>query len=120
MAVHRSFVIYQHRDSRRFLLSPSCLVSSQEELLPWRTKRPDPFTSLVVDHNYLDNSLDLLVLVKACSLANKIVVKGEGTKDIVKGSWPPSEEHHKLETGEDWVRFVQKHATTCEYFVPSS
>jgi hypothetical protein len=104
-----------------FSIIPELFGQQSRGTVTLRNEAPkDPFTSLVIDHNYLDNPLDLLVLAEACSLASKIVMKGNGIKKIVKGSWPPSEEHHKLETRQDWVPFVKKHATTCEYFVSSS
>ncbi|CAG9987896.1 unnamed protein product [Clonostachys byssicola] len=67
----------------------------------------------VVDCGYLTDPLDVEVLAEACRFGNEIVMSGEGTKDIVKGSWPPEASHHKLTTREDWVPFVKENATTC-------
>ncbi|CAG9952423.1 unnamed protein product [Clonostachys rosea f. rosea IK726] len=67
----------------------------------------------VVDCGYLTDPLDVEVLAEACRFGNEIVMSGEGTKDIVKGSWPPEASHHKLSTREDWVPFVKENATTC-------
>lgn len=56
-------------------------------------KSTDPFENPVIDCNYLSDPLDLLVLSEGCRLGNEIVMRGSGTKDVVKGSWPPSEKH---------------------------
>ncbi|GJJ11748.1 hypothetical protein Clacol_005986 [Clathrus columnatus] len=76
-------------------------------------KSKDPLENPVVDPNYLSDPLDLLVMSEACSFANEIVVKGEGTKSIVKGAWPPGSDHHLLKTRDDWVPFVKQWGTTC-------
>ncbi|TPX23211.1 hypothetical protein DIZ76_012537 [Coccidioides immitis] len=73
----------------------------------------DPRENPVVHCNYLDDPLDLLVLAEACRFANEIVMTGTGTKDIVKGSWPPELTHHTYKTREEWVPYVKEHATTC-------
>ncbi|EYE89980.1 GMC family oxidoreductase [Aspergillus ruber CBS 135680] len=72
----------------------------------------------VVDCNYLDHPLDMLVLSEGVRFANEIVMNGAGTKGIVKGSWPeglgygtPGKE--RFRTREDWVPYVKEHATTC-------
>jgi choline dehydrogenase-like flavoprotein len=74
----------------------------------------DPFQNPLVDHNYLDNDLDLLVLAEGCRLANEIVMQGSGTKNVVKGSWPPDLSHHTNSSREDWIPYVKKYATTCK------
>jgi len=53
-------------------------------------KSTDPSENPVIDCNYLSDPLDLLVLTEGCRLGNEIVLKGEGTKDVVTGSWPQS------------------------------
>lgn len=78
----------------------------------------------IVDCNYLDHPLDMLVLSEGVRFANEIVMNGAGTKGIVKGSWPeglrygtPGKE--RFRTREDWVPYVKEHATTCEFsFIP--
>ncbi|KAK5271422.1 hypothetical protein LTR96_003246 [Exophiala xenobiotica] len=76
-------------------------------------KSTDPFENPVVDCNYLSDPLDLLVLSEGCRLGNEIVMKGAGTKDIVKGSWPSDLTHHSFTTREAWIPHVKQHATTC-------
>lgn len=76
-------------------------------------KSKDPMDNPVVDHNYLANELDVLVLSEACKFANEIIVEGKGTKDIVQGSWPADLMHHKHTTREEWVLYVKDNATTC-------
>jgi choline dehydrogenase-like flavoprotein len=74
----------------------------------------DASVNPVVDCNYLDDPLDLLVLSEACRFGNEVVMQGVGTKDIVKGSWPPNLNHHTYKSREEWVPYVKQHATTCE------
>lgn len=75
----------------------------------------DPTENPVVDHNYLDDPLDLLVLSEGCRLANEVVTKGSGTKDIIKGSWPPElAAHHLYNKREEWEAFVKENAITCK------
>ncbi|KAF2261412.1 glucose-methanol-choline oxidoreductase-like protein [Lojkania enalia] len=66
-----------------------------------------------VDHNYLADDLDMLVLSEGCRMANEIVMKGRGTRDVVRGSWPEGEGHHRFETRDEWVPYIRQHATTC-------
>lgn len=75
----------------------------------------DPRDNPVVDCNYLDDPLDLLVLTEACRLGNEIVMTGAGTKGIVKGSWPSELKHHTFTAREEWIPYVKEHATTCKY-----
>ena len=76
----------------------------------------DPAGNPVVDHNYLADPLDLLVLSEGCRLANEIVTKGSGTKDVVKGSWPPElAAHHLYTTQDEWEAFVKENAITCTH-----
>ncbi|KAJ5388531.1 Glucose-methanol-choline oxidoreductase [Penicillium cosmopolitanum] len=73
----------------------------------------NPMENPIVDCNYLADPMDLLVLSEACRFGNEVVMKGAGTKDIVKGSWPPNLNHHTYKTREEWVPYVKEHATTC-------
>lgn len=76
----------------------------------------DPHANPVVDHRYLEDPLDLLVMTEACRFANEMVMNGAGTRDVVKGSWPPELTHHRNASREDWIPHVKQHATTCEFF----
>ncbi|PVH88080.1 GMC oxidoreductase [Cadophora sp. DSE1049] len=76
-------------------------------------KSADPMENPIVDHNYLADDLDVLVLSEACKFANEIITQGKGTRDIVDGSWPADLAHHKHTKREDWVPFVKENATTC-------
>ncbi|KAJ6033305.1 Glucose-methanol-choline oxidoreductase [Penicillium canescens] len=76
-------------------------------------KSADALENPIVDCNYLADPLDLLILSEACRFGNEVVMKGAGTKDIVKGSWPPNLNHHSYTTREEWVPYVKEHATTC-------
>ncbi|KAE8141417.1 hypothetical protein BDV38DRAFT_237834 [Aspergillus pseudotamarii] len=76
-------------------------------------KSKDPLENPIVDCNYLADPMDLLVLTEACRFGNEVVMKGAGTKDIVKGSWPSNLTHHTYKTREEWIPYVKEHATTC-------
>lgn len=76
-------------------------------------KSADPMDNPIVDCNYLSDPMDMLVLSEACRFGNEIVMSGAGTKDIVKGSWPPNLSHHAYTKREEWVPYVKEHATTC-------
>ncbi|KAL9620827.1 MAG: hypothetical protein Q9160_004727 [Pyrenula sp. 1 TL-2023] len=76
-------------------------------------KSKDPLEGPCVDTNYLADPLDVEVLAEACRFGNEIVMRGEGTKGVVKGSWPPELTHHAYTTREEWKAFVREHATTC-------
>jgi choline dehydrogenase-like flavoprotein len=76
-------------------------------------KSSDALQNPVVDHAYLDHPLDMLVMTEACRFANDIVMKGKGTKDVIKGSWPADLKHHEHVNREDWEGYVKQHATTC-------
>jgi choline dehydrogenase-like flavoprotein len=80
-------------------------------------KSPDPMQVPTVDHNYLADPLDVQVLAEACRFANEIMMKGEGTSNIVKGSWPPEAMHHTYTTREAWVDYVRNNATSCISFL---
>lgn len=78
-------------------------------------KSADPAENPVVDHKYLSDPLDLLVLSEGCRLGNEVVTKGSGTRDIFKGSWPPEHTaHHLYNTQDEWEAFVKEKATTCK------
>ena len=77
----------------------------------------DPLQNPIVDHKYLDDPLDMLVMSEACRFANEIVMKGSTTKKIIKGSWPANLTHHTYTKREDWESHVRKHATTCMSFL---
>ncbi|KAN0096005.1 GMC oxidoreductase [Hyaloscypha variabilis] len=76
-------------------------------------KSADPKDNPVVNHNYLSDELDVLVLSEACRFGNEIITMGKGTADIVEGSWPKTLTHHKHTKREDWVPYVKDNATTC-------
>ncbi|KAK5099254.1 hypothetical protein LTS08_005834 [Lithohypha guttulata] len=76
-------------------------------------KSTDPFENPIVDCNYLNDPLDLLVMSEGVRFGNEIVMQGSGTKDIVKGSWPADLTHHAFTKREDWIPHVKNEATTC-------
>ncbi|KAI1617943.1 choline dehydrogenase [Exophiala viscosa] len=76
-------------------------------------KSTDPLDNPIIDCNYLSDPLDVLVLTEGCRLGNEIVMKGAGTKDVIKGSWPANLAHHTFTSREHWIPHVKQHATTC-------
>lgn len=81
----------------------------------------DPTQNPIVDHKYLTDPLDLLVLSEGCRLANEIAVEGTGTKDFITGSWPSHLTHHTHKHRAQWASFVKRNADTCEreiYLLP--
>lgn len=77
-------------------------------------KSKDPRENPVVDHNYLSDPLDMLVLSEGCQLANEIVMKGVGTKDVVAGSWPKNLKHHTYTSRQQWEAFIRESGDTCK------
>jgi choline dehydrogenase-like flavoprotein len=80
-----------------------------------KLKSADALQNPIVDHNYLNDPLDMLVLSEACAFANEIVTTGEATRDVIKGSWPADLTHHAFTKRDDWEPHVRQHATTCTY-----
>ncbi|KAL7274742.1 hypothetical protein RUND412_002350 [Rhizina undulata] len=76
-------------------------------------KSRDPMENPLVYHNYLGDPLDLEALAEACAYGNEIVMRGRGTRDIVKAAWPATSAHHLFKTRDEWKPFVREHATTC-------
>lgn len=77
-------------------------------------KSKNPLQNPVVDHNYLSDPLDLLVLSEGCHFANQIIMEGAGTKDIVAGSWPTDLNHHTFTSREEWEPVIRNTGDTCE------
>jgi choline dehydrogenase-like flavoprotein len=73
----------------------------------------DPRDNPIVDHAYLADPLDMLVLSEGVRFGNEIVMNGKGTRDVIKGSWPADLAHHGFVEREEWEPHVRKHATTC-------
>ena len=78
-------------------------------------KSTDPSDNPVVDHHYLEDPLDTLILAEGCKLGNEIVMEGAGTKDIIKGAWPANLTHHTYTKREEWENFVREEAMTCKH-----
>lgn len=77
-----------------------------------KLKSTEPLDNPIVDHRYLSDKRDLLMMSEGVRFANELVTTGEGTKDLIKGAWPPGATHHLNKTNEDWQPFVQKYAST--------
>lgn len=74
----------------------------------------NPLDGPKVDCGYLQDPLDVEVLAEACRFGNEIIVGGKGTKDVIKGSWPPDLTHHTYTSREEWIPYVKDNATTCK------
>ena len=72
----------------------------------------DPHDKPLVDHNYFAEPLDLEVFSEAAHFANEIVMKGEGTAEVMKGSWPPEGKHHAFKDREDWIPWIRDNCQT--------
>lgn len=77
-------------------------------------KSADPMQNPVVDHKHLSDERDLLVLAEGCRLANEIVMEGQGTKAVIKGSWPSHLTHHLHKERGEWEDYVKQKADTCK------
>ncbi|KAK4498519.1 hypothetical protein PRZ48_011177 [Zasmidium cellare] len=86
-----------------------CGLQSRGEV---KIKSLDPFQPPYVDPRYLDDRRDLLMMSEGVRFANELVMEGAGTKDIVKGGWPPGADHHKYKTNEEWQPYVKKYTST--------
>lgn len=96
----------------QFAIAVAVFLCGQQSRGYVTIKNTDPFEPPYVDPKYLDDERDLLMLSEGVRFANEVVMEGAGTKDIIKGSWPPGATHHKNKTNEDWQPHVQKYAST--------
>ncbi|XWX00962.1 hypothetical protein V2A60_008987 [Cordyceps javanica] len=76
-------------------------------------KDANPLSAPTVDCQYLSDPLDAEVLAEACRFGHEIITQGLGTKDVIKGPWPPEAAHHAFSSRADWVPYVKNNATTC-------
>ena len=72
-----------------------------------------PHDNPKIDHNYLADPLDLLVMTEGTRLGNEIVTQGPATAELISGSWPADLQHHKFTHRDQWIDHVKTHATTC-------
>lgn len=96
----------------QFAFAMCCFLCGQQSRGEVKLKSTDPRENAHVDHKYLSDKRDLLMMSEGVRFANELVMEGEGTKDKVKGAWPPGATHHLNKTNEDWQPFVQKYAST--------
>ncbi|KAK4620939.1 L-sorbose 1-dehydrogenase [Fulvia fulva] len=75
-------------------------------------KTKDPITPPFVNPRYLEDRRDLLMMTEGVRFANEIVMEGAGTKNVVKGAWPPGAKHHLNKINEDWQPFVRERCST--------
>lgn len=96
----------------QFAFSMCCFLCGLQSRGEVKLKSTDPHENPIVDHRYLSDKRDLLMMSEGVRFANELVTQGEGTKDLIKGSWPPGASHHLNKTNEDWQPFVKKYAST--------
>ena len=96
----------------QFALAMCCFLCGARSRGKVTIKNTDPFEPPAVDPNYLSDKRDLLMMAEGVRFANEVVMEGAGTKDIIKGSWPPSAKHHLNKTNADWHEHVQRYAST--------
>lgn len=96
----------------QWALAMCCFLCGQQSRGEVTIKSTDPFEPPYADPKYLSDKRDLLMLSEGVRFANEVMMEGAGTKDIVKGAWPPGASHHSNKTNEDWQPHVQKYAST--------
>lgn len=96
----------------QFALAMCCFLCNIQSRGFVKLASKDPKVNPIVDHKYLSDKRDLLMMSEGVRWANEVVMEGAGTKDIMKGAWPPGANHHLNKTNEDWQPFVQKYAST--------
>ncbi|KAI0162423.1 putative GMC oxidoreductase [Pestalotiopsis sp. NC0098] len=89
-----------------------CLLMGMQSRGEVTLKSADPRENPTVDHRYFSDRRDLLMMSEGVRFANELVTTGAGTKDKIKGSWPPGRDHHTYKTNEDWQPFVEKYTST--------
>lgn len=96
----------------QYALSMCCFLCGLQSRGFVKLNSTDPLDNPIVDHKYLSDKRDLLMMSEGVRWANEMVMTGTGTKDVIKGAWPPGATHHLNKTNEDWQPFVQKYAST--------
>ncbi|CAF3890532.1 unnamed protein product [Rotaria sp. Silwood1] len=75
-----------------------------------RLSSKDPTSKPIIDHDYLNNDLDVAVLAEGCRMGHEIITKGRGTKDIIVGPWPKIVSHPNDMIG--WKEHVRAFTNT--------
>lgn len=107
--------LYRYTDfpkAGQYAFAMCCFLCGLQSRGTVALKSTDPRENPIVDHKYLDDRRDLLMMSEGVRFANELVTEGAGTKDKIKGAWPPGATHHLNKTNEDWQPFVQKYAST--------
>ena len=96
----------------QYAFAMCCFLCGMQSRGEVKLKSANPRENTDVDHKYMSDKRDLLMMSEGVRFANELVMEGEGTKDLIKGAWPPGAKHHLNKTNEDWQPFVQKYAST--------
>lgn len=108
---------YDNPEEGRFVFGMVAELFGQKSRGTVKITSTDPTAAPGVNCTYLTNDLDVEVLAEACRLSNEVIMNGESTKNIVKGSWPPNLVHHTHTSREDWAQYVRESATSCKFQV---
>lgn len=76
-----------------------------------RLSSNDPKSKPIIDHAYLEDELDVAVLAEGCRIGHEVMMKGQGTKDIINGPWPKIFQHPTDLAG--WKEHVRAFSSTC-------
>jgi hypothetical protein len=68
----------------------------------------------IVNHNYFEDDLDVLVLAEGARFANDVVMENPATRDVIMGAWPENLTHHKNDSRNKWMKYVRENAFTGE------
>jgi choline dehydrogenase-like flavoprotein len=96
----------------QFAFAMCCFLCGMQSRGEVKLESTDARKNPIVDHRYLSDKRDLLMMSEGVRFANELVTQGEGTKDLIKGAWPPGAKHHTYKSNEDWQPFVQRYAST--------
>ena len=96
----------------QFAFAMCCFLCGLQSRGEVKLNSTNPLENPMVDHKYMSDKRDLIMMSEGVRFANEIVTQGAGTKDVIKGSWPPGAKHHLNKTNEDWQPHVQKYAST--------
>ena len=72
-----------------------------------RLQKSDCATRPLFDPALLTHPDDVRIQAEGCKQAHRIITKGKGTCNIVKGPWPKTAWHDKLSTDEQWEHLVR-------------
>ena len=85
----------------QFAFAMCCFLCGLQSRGEVKLNSTDALENPIVDHKYMSDKRDLLMVSEGVRFADEIVTQGAGTKHVIKGSWPPGAKHHLNKTNED-------------------